>query len=58
LSALAVFFGLHNLPEPLLSKTNTYVSALWDVNGGMDPHSLLRELPIHLQQDILVAAHA
>ncbi len=58
LSALAVFFDLHNLPDPLLEKTSKYVAALWDVSGGVDPHSLLRELPIHLQEEILVAAHS
>lgn len=55
--ALTEFFGLHGLPKSLLSKTTAYVDALWSVNKGLDHHTLLHELPVHVRTEILMAAH-
>lgn len=57
LGAIAEFFRLHGLPVALLNKTTRYFDALWSVSAGLNHHALLSELPHHLRDEILVAAH-
>ncbi len=57
-TALIEFFRLHSLSPSLLIKTTSYVDALWSVNRGIDHHTLLGELPRHIREEVLVAAHA
>lgn len=57
LAAIAEFFKVHDLPVALRLKTNRYSEALWNVNRGIDHFALLQELPYHLKEEILVAAH-
>ena len=57
MSAMTDFFRRHHLPPDLLKKTLAYMDALWSVNRGVDQITLLHELPMHLRDEILVAAH-
>ncbi len=57
ITALADFFKFHKLSKSLLVKTNEYVDAMWHIHKGIDTDALLDQLPYHLREEIMMAAH-
>ena len=52
------FFALNKLPPELHTKTRKYIDALWQLNRGIDHHTVLGDLPKSVRQDIMMTLHS